>query len=116
MKKNKALAIGGFSLILVIYALLYMATKPKENCDDFCQKMQEVNRELQKNRPFIFSSGPCGPNDSNYCIVVKDTIPYSWDLLADTACIYLKTQSLFQYRVVITKYDLTDTLGVKTCP
>jgi len=112
------LKIGGFiglSAILVFYAILYMATKPAEPCDENCEKFREVQLELQKNRPFIYAAYQC--KDSNLCVAVRDSImPYSWNLLADTACIYLKTQSLFNYKVTILKMSLVDTMGKQQCP
>jgi hypothetical protein len=104
----------GFSVILVFYALLYMATK-KEYCDDLCEKVQQIDMQLKKNRPFVYGAYQCG--DSNVCVAVRDTLmPYNWNLLADTVCIYLKTQSLFNYKVTILKFNMVDTLGKQTCP
>ena len=111
--KTKILSISGFSLVLVIYALLYMATS-KRSCDDTCEKIGLIGQEMRKDRPFIISVYQC--KDSNLCVVVKDTIPYSWNLLADTACIYLKTQSLFNYKVTILKNSFVDTIGRQQCP
>ena len=111
--RTKILSIGGFSLVLIIYALLYMATS-KRTCDDTCEKIGLIDQEIKKGRPFIFSVYGC--NDSNLCVVVKDTIPYNWNQLADTACIYLKTQSLFNYKVTILKNNFVDTLGQVQCP
>jgi len=112
--KSKIFTIGGFSLILVVYALLYTATTKRLPCEDTCEKIGQVSASLQNNRPFVNYAYQCG--DSGLCVVVRDTIPYSWNLLADTACIYLKTQSLFNYNVTVLKISIVDTIGQQKCP
>src|SRR5688572_13532515 len=110
---RKPIIVFGFSAILIFYAFLYVATK-KEYCDDLCQKIQEINIQMRQSRSFITGAYQCG--DSILCVAIRDTIPYSWNNLADTACIYLETQSLFDYRVVIIKDNYIDTLGQQQCP
>ena len=103
----------GFSVILLFYGLLYIATSKEHPCGDVCEQITLVEASLKKDRPFVYYVFQC--RDSNLCVAVRDTIPYSWNLLADTACIYLKTQSLFNYKVNVIKMNLVDTIGKQQC-
>ena len=105
----------GLFFILAIYSLLYIATtKPyREQCDELCQKFDEVYKSLLRDRPYIFSAGM--GRDSMFLVFVKDSTQHNWDGLADTTCLYLKFQSLSGYTSVIINQN-QDTLAKKKCP
>jgi hypothetical protein len=100
--------------ILLFYALLYMATKPAERCDDTCMRYFGVDTMLRKNRPYIYAGYKC--SDSVFCINVKDSVARNWPLLADTACSYIRAVSLPPVLILITSIYSRDTLALQRCP
>ena len=102
----------GLFAILLFYSLLYMATTKKEGVCDWCQKIYDAGELFRKDRPYVFGAYPCG---ANACIQVRDSVPHNWDVFADTVCIYLKSQSLLNYRTIIMN-QRGDTLADKKCP
>src|SRR5690349_10059075 len=103
-------------LILIAYASMYIATTKKESfrCNEICMKFSQIDTMVLFRRPFITSASQC--HDTAFCVLVYDTIPRNWNLLADTACMYMNSLSLFNYRVIIRSNVNGDTLVNKRCP
>ena len=83
-----------FPLILVSYALLYLATSVDDKeypCDERCLKERSVMTELRKR---VYVKGGVGQQDSTFIIMVNDSAAQNWKALADTGCIYLKVYNL----------------------
>lgn len=100
--------------ILSVYSFLYIATTKKEPICDWCQKINDAGYYLKNNRPYVLGTYPCGVS-TNLCIKVNDSILHDWNALADTACMYLKSQNLSNYRTIITN-QIGDTLVNRNCP
>jgi hypothetical protein len=103
----------GLFLILLFYSLLYIATSKDYPCEGVCKKMSDVSTSLRNNRLYVLGAYQC--RDSMLCVMVRDSIPQNWDALADTACIFLRSQSLINYRTVVVN-QRQDTLAKKICP
>ncbi len=98
--------------VILFYAFIYLATSKVVPVSEFCAKANTAGGLIK--RSYVYGAGCCG--DTAFCINVKDTIGVDWDLLADTACIYLHTQGLDHYRVFIIRNTATsDTLINKKC-
>jgi len=100
--------------ILFFYGLLYMATTKKEPICDWCEKIYDTGRYLKNNHPYVLGAYPCGAS-TNVCISVNDSTPHDWNALADTACMYLKSQSSSNHTTIITN-QRGDTLLNRNCP
>jgi hypothetical protein len=111
MKASRS-KIGLFA-ILLFYSLLYVATTKEYPCDGVCKKIEDVSSSLHNNRTYVLGAYQC--RDSVLCVMVRDSIPQNWDALADTACLFLRSQSLIHYRTVVVN-QRQDTLAKKICP
>lgn len=110
------------SLILMGYALLYMATS-KETCFEECEKIYKLNESLKLNRPYVLGASRCVytyRTVDSLCVQVKDTIGINWNLLADTVCMIAAQKGLLNQKVLILVYRNAtftyDTLAYKQCP
>jgi len=103
----------GLFIILLFYSLLYVATTKEYPCDGICKKMSDVSTSLRNNRLYVLGAYQCG--DSTLCVMVRDSIQQNWSSLADTACMYLRFQSLVNYRTIVVN-QRQDTLVKKLCP
>ena len=107
-------------LILIGYALLYIATK-KNTCFEDCQKINELNQALLQNRQsYFYGAGRCtyrGQSDT-LCVSVKDTLGINWNLFADTVCLLATQKGLLRQKIFILKTGIypPDTLARKVCP
>jgi hypothetical protein len=108
------LAVVGFSIILGLYAFLYMATSRGDRCDERCLKAAEVAGSLRNGRPFIMSAFLC--DDTIFCMGVNDTTTRNWNNLADTTCMFLDASAFFGTTVFIRSVISGDTLVYKKCP
>lgn len=107
-------------LILIPFALLYMATKIQEPCLEDCQKLGELSMALQQNRPYIYAVYRCSrvANSDTLCISVSDSVQINWNSLADTACALATQKGLLRQKIFIINNRIIpiDTLAVKICP
>ena len=103
MHKIKSLILP---LILIGYALLYMATKVASPCLEDCQKISELNQALLQNRQsYCYGAGRCtyrGQSDT-LCVSVKDTLGINWNLFADTVCLLATQKGLVRQKIFILK-------------
>jgi hypothetical protein len=118
MKNRKPVIL---SLILIAYALLYIATKPNFPCEGDCAKVQAVDSTIRKGREsYVLGTVRCswGYVSDTLCVYVKDTSGVNWNLLADTTCIIATQSGLLQQKVFILKSNTypPDTLARKICP
>jgi len=110
------------SLILLTYALLYIATSypPNFTCDTDCERMIGLDTTLRKNRDYVYTANRCyQPASDSICVTVKDTIGIDWNLLADTICQIATSKGLLQQNIFILKTNSTgipDTVVKKQCP
>ena len=106
--------------VVAFYALLYVATKPAERCFDDCQKLNDLDELLMKDRSYVYGVSRCLPvyTDTLLCVGVKDTIGINWDLLADTICLYANSVGLSRQTILILNHQVypPDTLARKKCP
>jgi len=100
-------------LVLIVYAGLYIATKP-DLCEDDCQKYGNFQVLMTANRPYILSAGACSA--TLICIGVNDSVQRNWAVLADTACSYIKKVGLAGKSVALVSAWNQDTLAQQTCP
>ena len=117
--KNIKLII--LSLILILYAFLYIATKPNFPCEGDCAKVQAVDSTIRHGREsYIIGTGRCsrGYISDTLCVYVRDTLSINWNLLADTTCTIAVQNGLLQQKIFILKYGTypPDTLARKICP
>lgn len=108
------------SLILIVYASLYIATSKDVPCEGDCDKVYQTGKSLSNSRTYVLSTNRCtlpGVFDT-LCIYVKDTIGINWNLFADTACIIATQHGLLQQKIFVLKIGTSppDTLVKKVCP
>ena len=100
--------------IVVFYAFIYLATSKQVPLSDFCEKASNTASMFQQS--YVVGSNCC--SDTSFCVTVKDTTGVDWNALADTACLYLRTQGLTNCRVYVLQYTSIgiDTLANNKCP
>lgn len=109
------------TMILIVYALLYMATSKEPICLEDCQKIGDLNSALRENRESYFRyASRCtyyGQSDT-ICVSVKDTLGINWNLFADTVCLLATQKGLLRQKIFILKIGIypPDTLARKVCP
>lgn len=118
MKTNfKWLVLSG---ILVCYAVLYMASSGWNEggvlpaCDEVCEKLQTVGGKLFANSSGTLMTEKC--HTAQFCVTVNDSTNTNWNILADSACSYMKEEGLLNYTVNVIGYYSHDTLLTKPCP
>lgn len=118
MRKRKLLLLP---IILTVYSLLFIATKPNYPCDGDCEKVNAFDNALRFNREsYIFGTQRCSYNriSDSLCVLVRDTTGINWQLLADTACDIATQKGLLQQKIFILKLGTSplDTVARKVCP
>lgn len=117
MRKIKLLIL---SLILIIYASLYIATSKDVPCEGDCEKLSQITYALSNSRTYVFGVYRCTqPRISDsLCVYVKDTLGINWNLFADTVCIIATQHGLLQQKIFVLKTGTSppDTLARKICP
>jgi len=104
-----------FSIILIIYAFMYMATsKP---CDEECEKYELASTFFNEKHYVSYSFHQYRTTDSSMYILGVDTSFHKeWPLVADSACSFLKDIKLVSRKVaIINRNDQLDTLAKLTC-
>jgi hypothetical protein len=107
-----------FSLILVFYSFLYIATRKEPPCENDCPKIQAVAATLTAGYTYIYGINRCENQPTGLCVFVMDTPGVDWNHLADTTCFLAKQQNLYAQQVLILKNGSYpyDTLGRAQCP
>jgi len=116
MKRLKVLLLP---LILISYALLYIATSKEFPCNEDCNKVMRVDTTLTRHHDYVWYVTRCGANvvTDTLCIYVKDTAGINWDLFADTTCQVATQVGLSSQKIFIIKATTPfDTLAKKQCP
>ena len=107
-------------VLLLTFALLYIATSVPDRCLEDCQKVNEFGMALQTNRGYIYGVYRCSRNglSDTLCIYAYDSVTVNWSLLADTACIIATQKGLPRQKIfIIDNRTLPiDTLATKECP
>jgi hypothetical protein len=110
MKKYLKYAV--LSSILILYALLYMATSKPMPCEDLCEKL--VRMQQLASRPYITSHDMC--NNNTYCVFVDTSYQKNWASVSDTICGYIRDVRLGDFMVLILNRDRqNDTLHKRKC-
>jgi len=116
MKRFKVLLLP---LILISYALLYIATTKVFICNEDCNNVMRVDTTLTRRYNYVWNVARCGANvvTDTLCIYVKDTAGINWDLFADTTCQVATQVGLSRQKIFIIKATTPfDTLVKKQCP
>jgi hypothetical protein len=108
-------------VIVISYALLYLATTKVVPCDTYCEKLFRIDTTLTKNRNYIWYIGTCvsgKPTNDTLCVMVSDTIGIDWNRLADTTCQIASQVGLPGQQIIIMRTGVSppDTLAKKQCP
>lgn len=101
----------GFSVLILLYSLLYIATS-KHECDDECKAVEAV-MEMVRTKPNVMNANQCRQN--GVCITVQNPATVNAKILADTTCLLLKQKQLTQFTVTITNATNSDTLVHQQC-
>jgi predicted 3-demethylubiquinone-9 3-methyltransferase (glyoxalase superfamily) len=108
------------SLLLISYALLYIATSKPFPCDADCEAMTALDTLVKKNRDYVYTANRCyQPASDSICVWVKDSSGIDWNLLADTVCQVATSKGLLQQYIIVLKVNSTgnpDTVLKKRCP
>ena len=117
MRKIKLLILP---LILIGYALLYMATSVPEKCFEDCQKVSEFSNALITNRAYIYGAFRCSYTavSDTLCVYADRSVAINWNLFADTACLIATQHGLPRQKIFIidNRNTPSDTLAQKQCP
>ncbi len=117
MKKVKVVLL---SLILLVFALLYLATSVPDRCLEDCQKVNDFAVELMQNRKYIYGVFRCSRNANadTLCVFANDSVNINWNLLADTACAIATQKGLIRQTIffIDNRALPLDTMAIKVCP
>jgi hypothetical protein len=109
-----------FMAIVLIYALMQVATS-KDYCEDpDCQQMRAILVDLSKDHGYehILNVNRCPYLSDTLCVMSEYKRNYNWEMLADTICAVATRHGISQPVIFILKegnYPY-DTLAKKRCP
>ena len=108
------------SSVVLVYAILYIATSYGGRCDEDCQTVFRLDSTLRNKYDYVWGVQRCiyRQGTDSLCIMVKDTVGIDWDRFADTVCTYSNSIGLRRQEIFILRNSVfpPDTLARKRCP